>query len=148
MSTSGRRAIWLIFVPLFVVAVLGLLGLWGIRSFLAGPKPIPNDTPTQLANVSIPHWPSALACSADGAYLAAGAWGWGDANEEPDPSELYVVDVAKVNVAATLRAPGVVHGLAFSPDGKWLAVAITHGYRRVSHLRRPSVHRQVHGQGQ
>jgi WD40 repeat protein len=51
--------------------------------------------------------------------------GWGDANEEADPSEVYVVDVAKTSVAATFKATGVVQALAFSPDGKWLAVATT-----------------------
>jgi hypothetical protein len=50
-------------------------------SFPASPAPIQYDTATQLAGVSVPHHPQSLAWSADGAFLAAGAWGWGDANE-------------------------------------------------------------------
>ena len=36
--------------------------------------------------------------------------------------EVYVVDVAKASVLTTLKAKSGVEGLAFSPDGKWLAV--------------------------
>jgi WD40 repeat protein len=49
--------------------------------------------------------------------------GWGDATKKADPSEVYVVDVANGTVAATLKATGMIHAVAFSPDGKWLAVA-------------------------
>jgi WD40 repeat protein len=93
-----------------------LAGCWG-------GAPNQQYTPTELASVSVPHPPNSLACSADGAYLVAGAWGWGDANEEAGPSELYVVDVATASVATTLKVTGVVQALAFSPNGKWLAVA-------------------------
>jgi WD40 repeat protein len=94
-----------------------------VWSFLAGRWPGQLDMPTQLASVSVAHAPRALACSADGAHLVAGAWGWNADNEEAGPSELYVVDVGKASVTATLQATGVVRGLAFSPDGKWFAVA-------------------------
>ena len=122
MSTSVRRAIWLIPLPFIVVAVLGLLAVWGIRSFLAGPTPAQNDAPTELASVSIPHPANALAWSADGAFLAAGAWGWGSADMEPGPSEIYLVNVAKGSVLATVKANCLIQALALSPDGKHLAV--------------------------
>jgi WD40 repeat protein len=110
---------------------LGLLAWWSVRSYRAGAAPNSYESPTQLASVSVPHGPNSLAWSADGAYLAAGAWGWNPAGEETGPSEVFVVDVAKASVTTTLKATGMVQGLAFSPDGKWLAVAtrqnITYG---------------------
>jgi WD40 repeat protein len=118
----------LIVVPLLVVAVLGLLAAWAIRSFLAGPAAVHYDTPTRLASVTVPHQPSVLAWSPDGAYLAGGAWGWWAADEEAGPSEVYVADVAKASVAATLKVTGKAQALAFSPDGKWLAVAAAQPY--------------------
>jgi WD40 repeat protein len=118
MAVSSRRATRLIWVPLLLAAVLGLPALWGIRSFWA---PTGGGTPTQLASVSVPGQPNSLAWSADGSYLAAGTWG--TAAGEPSSGEVFVVDVAKASVTATLKATGWVEGLAFSPDGKWLAVA-------------------------
>jgi WD40 repeat protein len=38
---------------------------------------------------------------------------------------VFVVDVAKASVARTLKATGWIQGLAFSPDGQWLAVVTT-----------------------
>lgn len=118
MSTSARRRIWLVLVPLVLVAVLGLLILWGIRSFLT---PNPYDTPIQLASVPLPGEPNSLAWSPDGGYIAAGTWGL--ATWETGPGEVYVADVAKASVLTTLKAKSWVEGLAFSPDGKWLAMA-------------------------
>jgi dipeptidyl aminopeptidase/acylaminoacyl peptidase len=77
--------------------------------------------PTRLASVSVPSEPSSLAWSADGSYLAAGSWG--SSSGEPGSSEVFIVDVSEEAIAATLEATGSVEGLAFSPDGKWLAVA-------------------------
>ena len=73
----------------------------------------------------MPHGPTVLAWSADGRYLAAGTWGRkaiGLPGERPTDSDVYVVDVVKASVAATLETADFVEGLAFSPDGKWLAV--------------------------
>jgi WD40 repeat protein len=101
-----------------------LLALWGVWSFLAGltgAASVRYDTPTQVASVAVPARPNSLAWSADGAYLAAGTWGL--PTGETGPGEVYVVDVGKSSVVATLRATSWVEGLAFSPDGKWLAVA-------------------------
>ena len=114
MAVFTRRATRFIWVPLLLVAVLGLLALWGIWSFWA---PTRDDTPTQLASVPVPGQPNSLAWSADGGYLAAAAAG------ELGSGEVFVVDVAQASVTATLKATGWVQGLAFSPDGKWLAVA-------------------------
>jgi len=76
----------------------------------------------------VPRQPGALAWSADGAYLVGAAWGWWPAGEESGPSEVYVVDVAKASVAATLKVTGRAQALAFSPDGRWLAVAAARAY--------------------
>jgi WD40 repeat protein len=105
----------LIWLPLLLVAVLGLLALWGIWSFFAPPR---DETPTQLASIPVPDQPNSLAWSADGGYLAAGALA-----SEPGLGEVLVVDVPQASVATTLKATGWLQGLAFSPDGKWLAVA-------------------------
>lgn len=117
VAASKRSPRWFLIVPLLIAAVLGLLalgGLWAYPHFF-GPA---QSAPTPLASVPVPHAPNSLAWSADGVYLAAGAWG----SKKADPSEVYVVDVAAGTVAATLRATGAVCGLSFSPDGKWLAV--------------------------
>ena len=106
MSTSGRGVIWFVSIPVLMVAVLVLLAWWSFRSFLVGAAPNAYDSPTQLASVSVPHGPNSLAWSADGAYLAAGAWGWNPAGEETGPSEVFVVDVAKASVTTTHKATG------------------------------------------
>jgi WD40 repeat protein len=113
----GLIGLWFILVPLLLVAVLGLLVLWGVRSFLT---PNRYDTPTELASVPVPHGPSSLAWSADGSFVAAGTTGL--AVGETVAGEVYVVDVAKASVLKTLEVKSGVEGLAFAPDGKWLAV--------------------------
>jgi Tol biopolymer transport system component len=71
----------------------------------------------------VPVGPYSLAWSTDGRYLAAGTWGRGIVEEPPHPeSYVYVLEVAKASVAATLKTTDHVQSLAFSPDGKWLAV--------------------------
>src|SRR5438552_2190241 len=115
MYASSRTAIHS-FLVLVLVLVVAVLGRWGIGSCHAGAAPIPIDTPTQLASVSVPDQPYSVAWSADGSYLAAGT---------TDAGKVFVVDVAKTTVIKTLKATGWVQGLAFSPDGKWLAVVTT-----------------------
>jgi hypothetical protein len=125
MAASTRRTIQFLLVPILLVAVFGLLALWGVWSFLMTSQSsrvaVSLDTPTQLASASVPHRPSSLAWSADGSYVAAGTWG--RATGEIGPGEVFVVDVAKASVLTTLKGKSWVEGLAFSPDGKWLAVA-------------------------
>jgi WD40 repeat protein len=119
VSASVRRTIWFVLVLTLLVAVFGLLTLWGIWSFLA---PKEYDTPTQLASVPLPlpSGPTSLAWSADGSYIAAGTSGL--AIGETVPGEVFVVEVAKASVLTTLKVKSGVEGLAFSPDRKWLAV--------------------------
>jgi DNA-binding beta-propeller fold protein YncE len=119
---STRWAIGLLLLPLLAMAGFGLLVVWNGWSVLNalgvfGDTHIAYDTPTQLGSISVPERPNSLAWSADGSYLAAGATG------ETEPGLVYVVDVAKTSVKATLNTKSWVAGLAFSPDGKWLAVA-------------------------
>ncbi len=91
---------------------LGFLAVRGIQRSLAGPAPIQYEVPNELASVAMPEMADSLAWSADGAYVVAGGF-----------SDVVCVDVAKVAVVATFKATGGVQALAFSPDGKWLAVA-------------------------
>jgi WD40 repeat protein len=72
----------------------------------------------------VPHHPTALVWSADGVYIAGGAWGWSAPGKKLGPSEIYVIDVGRAAVTITLKvtASFTGPGLAFSPDGKWLAV--------------------------
>src|SRR5688572_6969761 len=120
MSASSRRTIGFLLVPLFLVAIIGL---WGVWSFLTPAQgAVSSDPPTQLASVSVPALPNSLAWSADGSYLAAGTWGL-TVTGEARPYEVYVVDVSEASVLTTLKPTSPVEVLAFSPDGKWLAVA-------------------------
>ena len=121
------------------VAGVGLLAFWRARSSPNAPTLLTGvpgsgepattarseDAPPLLADVSVPVGPMSLAWSADGRYLAAGTWGRkaiGLPDQRPKDSDVYVVDVAKASVAATLETTDFVESLSFSPDGKWLAV--------------------------
>jgi WD40 repeat protein len=124
----------LLFVAVIAVAGVGLLAPWRARSspntptLLTGEPSSParaEDPLLPLTDVAVPYGPMSLAWSADGRYLAAGTWGRGGPGlpgERPTQSDVYVVDVAKASVAATLKTADFVESLAFSPDGKWLAV--------------------------
>jgi WD40 repeat protein len=115
MCPKNRRAIWFIVLPLLVlgVVVAGWFLLHRPREPIQlGSTPV-YDAPTELASISVPHEPSSLTWSRDGAHLAAGT---------RDSGQVYVIDVARTSVA-TLRVTGYAQALAFSPDGKWLAVA-------------------------
>ena len=120
MSARTRRTIWFLLMPLFLVAVFGLWGVWSFLTPVQGA--VSSDPPSQLGNVSVPVQPNSLAWSADGSYLAAGTSGL-TATGKARPYEVYVVDVAKGAVLTTLKPTSPVEGLAFSPDAKWLAVA-------------------------
>ena len=112
-----------------VILATGVLG-FGLpaplvsRPVLADPPRFKLDAPNQLTTVSVSHQPNVVVWSADGAYIAAGAWGWWAVGEMARPCEIYVIDVRRESVTTTLKvaasSPGP--GLAFSPDGKWLAV--------------------------
>ena len=119
MSALVRRTSWFILVPLLLVTVFGLVALGGIWSLL---RPISYDTPTELASVPLPSGPNSLAWSPDGSYIAAGTAGIAPTGEAA-PFEIFVVDAAKGSVLTSLKGKGPTEGLAFSPDGKWLAVA-------------------------
>jgi WD40 repeat protein len=110
-----------------VVGFVGLLlplALLGCRGS-GGPGPVPGSagTPPQLADISLPGQPNSLVWSRDGAYIAGGTWDTlGAEGTARGPSEVYVVNVANASVSKTLKLGNWVSGLAFSPDGKWLAV--------------------------
>jgi DNA-binding beta-propeller fold protein YncE len=91
--------------------MLGLCVSQGCRST----APIQYDTPTELTQVAMPSMPATLAWSADGASLAAGPF-YGN------PDQVLIVDVTQAAVTTALKVPAGLQGLAFSPDGKWLAV--------------------------
>src|SRR5580704_13082361 len=110
MSAPKRRRIWLLLVSLFLL--IGLSALWAAWKFYPREDAASADnSPPELAAVQVPHRPQVLAWSSDGNYIAAGAWGWGDASKKADPSEVYVVDVAKGTVAATLKATGMIQAV-------------------------------------
>jgi WD40 repeat protein len=121
MTVSTRRSTRFLWVLLLLVAIVGLLAVWGIWllwGFWSSRTPTRDDTPTQLASVPVTEQPTSLAWSADGGYLAAGT-----PVDEKGSCQVFVVDVGRAAITATLKATGWVQGPAFSPDGKWLAVA-------------------------
>jgi len=95
------------------VTVFALVALGGIWSLL---NPISYEAPTELVSIPLPSTANSLAWSPDGRYVAAGASGLAT-------GEILFVDVAKESLLSTVKGKSCVEGLAFSPDGKWLAVA-------------------------
>ena len=125
MSTPIRRALYL-FVPLLILTALGSLTYWFVHwnSSRNGLK---------LASIVVPAEPSALTWSPDGRYLAAGTMNssrtrYGQIHavggkEAEGPGKVFIVDIGKESLSATIETVLGVTGLAFSPDGKRLAVA-------------------------
>jgi len=114
---SARRVLLFVVLPLLFLATLG----GKIFYFLSSPR---DDlvTPDQLASIPLPTEPSLLAWSADGNYIAAGT-GYTNGLVVDGPAKVFLIDVSRQAVAATVDTAERVNGLAFSPDGKWLAAA-------------------------
>jgi RNA polymerase sigma factor (sigma-70 family) len=86
----------------------------------------------QLARVEVPAQPTSLTWSPDGKYIAAGTWLRDNAAPlKAAPSPVYVIDVAKEAQTTTLQLKTWVTALAFSADGKWLAVGTTYQERTL-----------------
>jgi DNA-binding beta-propeller fold protein YncE len=119
----ARTVALVLLVPaLLVVACVGA-GAYLLFGGRSGPSP-----PRPLASIDLPAQPLALAWSPDGAYLAGGVWGGlpphtGGAEYR---GAVYLIDPEKRTLVATLDLPNYVRAVAFSPDGKWLAVGTCH----------------------
>ena len=114
-------------VAVAVVVLVVYLIVQAISTILAGPAPIKFDTLPGLVQVATPAQATCLTWSPDAAFIAGGTW------DSPPytgtigtTGDVYVVDVAKASVLPTLKQNAWVYGVAFSPDGKWLAVATAH----------------------
>jgi WD40 repeat protein len=120
-----------------LIGVLGVIGgvilgmglcvyllVQAVGNVISGPPPIAFDQLTGVVQVSTPAQPNSIAWSPDGAFIAGGTW-----DSPPftgtigSSGDVYVVDVAQAKVLPTLKQKTWVRGVAFSPDGKWLAVA-------------------------
>jgi WD40 repeat protein len=67
---------------------------------------------------------AALAISPDGRTLVTGGF---DVVTTANPVKLVFWDLASGSITRTARSPHAVSGLAFSPDGKWLAMTAVGG---------------------
>lgn len=106
-----------------IVLVVGICGCG--RENAATNRDEQRDAPTPLAKVSLPKKVHMLAWSEDGKYIAAAgsAGSYGPVGDMPRSSEVFIVDIGKEAIAAKLQTLSLVKVLAFSPDGKYLAVA-------------------------
>jgi WD40 repeat protein len=126
MGTAARRRIWFVLVPLLLLAASGALVFFVARTWLAAEEP---QDAVALVSIALPGEASLLAWSPDGRYLAAGS-GYTDGQWVQGLGKLFVVDVAGQAVLRTVDTNEGVDGLAFSPDGKWLAITTRRGIQQ------------------
>src|SRR5262245_41424008 len=124
-SRSRRRLTWIVAVVLLVPMLL-VAACVGVGAYLlSGGRTTPGPAGTKpLAVIDLPAQPLALAWSPDGAYLAGGVWGGLPPHTDgaEDRGAVYLIDVTGKSRAATLDLRNYARVIAFSPDGKWLAV--------------------------
>jgi WD40 repeat protein len=125
-----RRVFWSLCVVLLLLLALNVVGCREMARRSRNDVFEPSDfiEPTALASIAVPGGEAtALAWAPDGSHLAVGtgfrSMGFESVGPQGGPAKVFVVDVRKQAVVRTLETPGCVEGLAFSPDGKWLAVS-------------------------
>jgi WD40 repeat protein len=117
---SVRRVFLIVALPVLFLAVLG-----GMIFSIVYSQSSPRDdlvTPHQVISIPLSTEPSLLAWSADGKYIAAGT-GYSPGMPVSGPAKVFLIEVGKQAVAATVDTAARIDALAFSPDGKWLAAA-------------------------
>ncbi|MFO0850217.1 MAG: hypothetical protein U0871_16920 [Gemmataceae bacterium] len=126
MSRSSRPGrLWGVSVFALGLLVAGGLAAWLVRGWLGPPPAAGTDGPPDRVVVSLSGQPQTLAFSPDGRWLAGGTWGGLPPHTGPaqDAAAVYLIDPDAKSVTATLELKNYVQAIAFSPDGKLLAVA-------------------------